>query len=1232
MVKSYVEDKNSKLNSGMLTDLISYICAPNDIIAARDRHDFIKPKDKDAFFDEMSEILNPKNAPLGKWPSRYMPALMQQVAINLTTSNENSGIFTKSGNIFSVNGPPGTGKTTLLKEIIASNIVNKAIVLSKYTIPDDAFEGKSFECGPLNGAYNEYQYKWYRFKDNSIADYGVLVTSCNNAAVENITKELPLQSGILENLKPVTEGDNRDSKEMQEQLREIRELFSAKETDNTGKGEPGEIYFTKYAKNLLSSEKKNIDAWGTVAVALGKKSNISNFYYKVLSEIQKNHLKKNDYIEKRLPEYQEARRIFLSQLKKVEGMRKELAKYGDAVSEARKALKNSQRTSQIHTERIQITKLQITNLETELEFKEPKLENDRKKADELNIVCTEIEQRIQKHLQEIKSLSEKEEDYKRQAKDAEQSISRLTKIFKKSKYNEALETAKSLREKAARFEDASFDVEKTLIDEQAKLAVENAKRDESEHQFKRLKDEIDSIKTLKTDLEIQCSYLQKEIQTAKDEAKALAQKRDSLLEQYAQAGELKSGHILDEDFIESILSKDENVSTIAQTTNPWTTEEYNREREKLFFYALQMTKEFLLSSKCCRANLRYLGQYWGLKLEGSNKVNFHTNDKEAMIDSLLNTLFLLTPVISSTFASVGNLLKDIKKPGVIGTLIIDEAGQAQPQMAVGALFRARKSIIVGDPKQVEPVVTDDLKILKNSYSKTIFARYNNKSLSVQSCADIINPFGTFFDNDNDSPEWVGCPLLVHRRCISPMYEISNRISYDGIMKQQTLPPSEKKAKTFLSTNSCWINIIGTETGNGNHYVPKQGELVCRMIDKAFKLAEQPNLYIITPFTSVEKGIRDALENYKRKTSKEHLKENVFFDDWVDTHIGTVHKFQGKEANEVIFVLGCDETAKKKYAVTGFVNSNIVNVAATRAKYRFYVIGDIRVWRNNQYVKEAKGIIDTLPIENIFKIDCWEDSEEKEVALQEQLSKLPKASSFASVISKNEGSEREGQKEIDYEIITDEFIAKIDQNSFFEKTLSNEQYQQFGFLSKEEFEKLPTGIKKNLLMGMKLYFFFKPIFSTETTKDSDVSFCGILFCKAMELYLKQNFVTGLKTRFPDYEIKTASKQLVKLQNASPQDFMIGTIQYILRNKVEEIGRYMALRGEDEYSTAWWKSFNDKLKLFAEKRNKCCHHQVFKWHDMEQLIKYEFEDDVASTTKEPKIGGVFYESKNGEKLGK
>lgn len=66
----------------------------------------------------------------------------------------------------------------------------------------------------------------------------------------------------------------------------------------------------------------------------------------------------------------------------------------------------------------------------------------------------------------------------------------------------------------------------------------------------------------------------------------------------------------------------------------------------------------------------------------------------------------------NTFASAQTLLKDVKESSTLGVLIVDEAGQAQPQMSVGALFRCRKAVIVGDPKQIEPVVTAEVGMIK----------------------------------------------------------------------------------------------------------------------------------------------------------------------------------------------------------------------------------------------------------------------------------------------------------------------------------------------------------------------------------------------------------------------------------------------------------------------------------------------------------------------------------------
>ena len=261
------------------------------------------------------------------------------------------------------------------------------------------------------------------------------------------------------------------------------------------------------------------------------------------------------------------------------------------------------------------------------------------------------------------------------------------------------------------------------------------------------------------------------------------------------------------------------------------------------------------------------------------------------------------------------------------------------------------------PKQVEPVVTDDLNLLKNAYNADGLEIYKQKNLSVQMFADKLNSFGTFLENGSDYPEWVGSPLLVHRRCISPMYDISNKLSYDGIMKLQTKPP--EKDIEFILDDSYWINIEGNEIGNKNHFVKEQGDAVCKLLEKAFKNSKQPNIYIISPFTTVVDGIRNYIRTYCHSNLNTKI-DSEYIAGYEAKRIGTVHTFQGKEAYEVIFLLGCDKSDGSKGAVS-WVNKNIVNVAVTRAKYRLYVIGDEEAWKKSECVSLARKY---LKIRNI----------------------------------------------------------------------------------------------------------------------------------------------------------------------------------------------------------------------------------------------------------------------------
>ena len=258
---------------------------------------------------------------------------------------------------------------------------------------------------------------------------------------------------------------------------------------------------------------------------------------------------------------------------------------------------------------------------------------------------------------------------------------------------------------------------------------------------------------------------------------------------------------------------------------------------------------------------------------------------------------------------------------------------------------------------LEPVVADDADAIKNAFSEDIIKPYMEKTISVQEFADRLNCYGSYIKdsvNEDVKPTWVGCPLIVHRRCINPMFDISNELSYDRTMKIQTIKAKKEDESKFVMEKSCWINSTGEEIGNKNHFVKSQGEKALDIIVNSFKKYNGvPDLYVISPFTTVIKGIRQMVN---QSVELKEYKEEV--EIWVDKYCGIVHKFQGKEAKEVIFLLGCD---RKASGAVRWVKPNIVNVVVTRAKYRLYIIGDYDVWKKSKIFKITKYLIDNCNV-------------------------------------------------------------------------------------------------------------------------------------------------------------------------------------------------------------------------------------------------------------------------------
>ena len=783
----------------------------------------IKPTNRkliDTDIAEMQKWLSAERFPKGTWPSVHSPSLMQQLAINLAIAGQP---------IFSVNGPPGTGKTTLLKEIVASNIVERAILMAKYDKPDDAFQKCDFKAPP-----DQYNKTFYRPIDDALNAFGMLVASNNNAAVENVSMELP------------------------------RVISKDRSAYFTNTGNLSDTYFSDIATNLVrkATDRDDEQAWGIISARLGKKKN--------LNELKK-HLWANDghtlkqyYDENKTsgtPDWNAAKNGFLAALKSVEA------------------------------ERSRIASVQKMLERYALVIKQGQIE-----ADKLKDCQVEMDSQLKNQLEQQAALKRLEEELKNHQKNSDMlkdSIFWFKRLFVALFKNDPV-VSKWLSVNKAIGETMIALINQENVLRETTDIVEKAKHKvrEQEQRTQKVKDEINQIATL----------LDRE------------KKRFG-------------GNFADDAFWQEIHKNEKS-----QSACPWTYREYDKLREELFYRALMLQKAFVLNSNSVRQNLMRLFSMW----EG----RFGDEDRKNSYGCLLNTLFYVVPVISTTFASVQTFLDDVK-PGELGILVVDEAGQATPQSALGAIWRTQKAIVVGDPLQVEPILTTPLELRKRfAEDYNLPTEYRIPELSVQMLADAQNPYGGQRDIGSEKI-WLGCPLVVHRRCIEPMFAISNRVAYEDRMFCKTQPPSSDKR--FMLEKSTWFDVSGEEVGNKNHTVNNQIDL----LETLLKTGELPeSMYIITPFLSVRDSIRERL----LKSLPNPLPDGESVDNWLNGKLGTIHTFQGKEADEVLLVLGCDKQKGMGAAKWVGQKPNIINVAVSRAKYRLGVIGSYELWREIENVK------------------------------------------------------------------------------------------------------------------------------------------------------------------------------------------------------------------------------------------------------------------------------------------
>jgi hypothetical protein len=761
--------------------------------------------------DEVRRATEPDRLPPGCWPAgpERPLALGQQLAVNEAIAMPRAG-----GNLFAVNGPPGTGKTTMLRDLVAGLVTERAERLAALTDPADAFldDPDRWETTP-------YRRVIHRLRPE-LTGFELVLTSSNNGAVENVTLEIPSSEAVDGHWRELAEGID---------------------------------YFPALAERAMSAGRSSGGAWALVAARLGNSKNRKDFVNAVW--------------------WTERRKEGDERPPPPPGLRDMLGKWedhpeGPSWAEAVAAFKRVRDQARaIRDDRVQVATAldRVAALESGLEA-----------ARAAERAASERVEASRARREELASLQRTREDERRRRTEArEAELRRRPFVFR-------------FRARAA------------WRERDDELAIAIAALDTN----------LDEIGE-----ELRVLEGEERAQAEAGAALAAAENELGVVRQVLTRYRERSGAQLpDEEWLADRSARERQA--------PWTDNEWNEARTELFLAALDLHRAFLVhAAKPMRQTLDGAMDILSGKAPGDLSAETARAAWQA--------LFLLVPVVSTTFASVGRLFGRLGREA-LGWLAVDEAGQATPQSAVGALWRCQRAVIVGDPQQLEPITTIPFRAeqaIREHYG--VEEEWLTGRTSVQGIADRLNLFGTTLPGA-ERPVWVGAPLTVHRRCDEPMFSLSNQIAYDGLMIEATDPVLGRDFAHRYATlpPSKWIDV-SSEASQGN-WIPAEGEEVDRILAHLGEIDfDLSQAMAIAPFRDVARQLEQRRWRHR------------------GLRAGTIHTAQGKEADIVILVLG-SEPAREGARAWAASKPNLLNVAVSRARRRLYVVGDREAWRRQRY--------------------------------------------------------------------------------------------------------------------------------------------------------------------------------------------------------------------------------------------------------------------------------------------
>lgn len=326
----------------------------------------------------------------------------------------------------------------------------------------------------------------------------------------------------------------------------------------------------------------------------------------------------------------------------------------------------------------------------------------------------------------------------------------------------------------------------------------------------------------------------------------------------------------------------------------------------------------------------------------------------------LRELAMLAPVFVVTAFSAPKLMRcDVQELnshsqpylfGMADLLIVDEAGQGSPEIGASAFMFASKAIVVGDVAQLEPVwamekasdghlvqrfelapveIEEGVTAYQTLESSGALLASGSVMRMAQCASHWFNP---------DFPLAPGLTLTNHYRCLAPIIDICNSMVYGGALTVATREPKtlwrpELARLGFLVSEE----VKDTKDPSGTRRNAKEADCIARWVHeneasltRHYGKRLDEVLAIVTPFKGQIEVLKKALaERYgvQAAMDDEHALHNKMV-------IDTVHSLQGAEKHIVIFAMVDTHVPD----ATHFYDrgANLINVAISRAKEMFIV--------------------------------------------------------------------------------------------------------------------------------------------------------------------------------------------------------------------------------------------------------------------------------------------------------